>query len=68
MRAVAERMYEKLHEDKPWHDGKFQIWGEKYSSITPWHYKDGVTIYLARTNENPDDKFTTDVNAKPLGL
>lgn len=36
--------------------------------MTPWHYRDGTDVYLAETDENPDDLFTTDKFAKPAGL
>jgi len=32
-------------------------WSEKPSRLTPFHYRDGVTVYLAETDENPDDNF-----------
>lgn len=51
------RLFDLLHEDAPYHDGKEQIWQEKPSRLTPFHYRDGVTIYLAETDENPDDAF-----------
>lgn len=58
-------MFDKLHEDAPWHDGKFRVFAEKFSPRTPWHVKDGLTIYLAETNEQPWDEFTTEKHASP---
>lgn len=57
MLAVANRRYDKIHEGREWHDGTETIWAEEFSNLTPWHYRDGVTIYLAETDENPDDDF-----------
>lgn len=57
MLAVAERMYDELHKDRPWHDGTETVWAEKFSQMTPWHYRDGVSLYLAKTDENPEDRF-----------
>lgn len=66
--AVAERLFDALHEDEPWHDGSFTVWAKEFSPATPWHYRDGTTVYLAETDENPDDLFLTDKSAKPAGL
>lgn len=57
MLAVADRLYDDLHKDRPWHDGKERIWSKEFSKLTPWHYRDGVMLYLAETDENPDDDF-----------
>lgn len=50
-------MYDKRHEDQPFHDGKELIWSDKPTKVTPFHYRDGVTIWLSPTELNPDDKF-----------
>lgn len=55
-------MYARMHEAKPFHDGTGAIWAESPSWITPFHFQDGVRIYLAETDENPDDDF---LNQKP---
>ena len=65
--AVAERTFDHLHKDAPWHDGSFQVWRKEFSPETPWHYKDGTTLYLSEVDENPDDHFLTDKLASPLG-
>lgn len=57
--AAANRLYDKRHEDEPYHDGSETIWTEKPTRLTPFHFRDGVTIYLAETDENPDDDFLT---------
>ena len=54
---VAVRRYRKKHEKRPWHDGTFRIWAETYSPVTPFHYTDGVTIWVSRENLTPDDDF-----------
>lgn len=50
-------MYDALHKDEPFHDGKEQSWSKTPDRIHRFHYRDGVTIYLAETDENPDDNF-----------
>lgn len=55
--AAARRKYDRIHEDRPYHDGTFSRWAEKASDDFPFHYADGVSIRLAETDENPDDLF-----------
>lgn len=54
---AAKRLYALIHEDAPYHDGSFKRWAKKPSRDYPFHYSDGVTIRLARTDEKPDDDF-----------
>lgn len=46
-----------MHKEQPFHDGLEQIWSDQPSLLTPFHYRDGVTVYLARTDESPEDDF-----------
>ncbi|MBO9523915.1 MAG: hypothetical protein J7518_20465 [Nocardioidaceae bacterium] len=55
--AAAKRLFELMHKDKPYHDGKEQLWSETPSRATPFHFLDGHSLYLAETDENPDDDF-----------
>lgn len=55
--AAAQRLYEELHKDEPYHDGSFEQWSKTASADFPFHYSDGVSIYLAETDENPEDDF-----------
>lgn len=50
-------MFDKRHEDRPWHDGTGVLWAEKYSPTTPWHYRDGVTVWVSKYDLTPDDDF-----------
>lgn len=68
MKAAAERLYDGLHEKRPYHDGSFQRWAEKPSEGYPFHYRDGITIVLLDHDANPGDKFTTDENADPRSV
>lgn len=61
-------MYQELHKDQEWHDGTFTIWSDKFSKLTPWHYTDGVSIWLAPVDADPEDEFLTDKHAKPRSL
>lgn len=58
-RAAAERRYSKLHEALPYHDGTFTSWAKESSAAHPYHFHDGVTIWVAREDVNPDDDFLT---------
>lgn len=63
---AANRMYEKLHEDAPWHDGKFRIWAKEFSPVTPFHAWDGVTIWLSETELDPESDFLRPSGRGPL--
>lgn len=56
-REGAARKYARLHEKAPFHDGTFTDWAEKASSAHPYHFMDGVTIYVAPVDVNPHDHF-----------
>jgi hypothetical protein len=55
--AAADRRYSALHEDLPFHDGEFKHWSKHASLDTPYHYQDGVNIWVADADLNPDDNF-----------
>lgn len=54
---AAKRLYEKRHKDQPYHDGTETIWAEEPSQLTPFHFSDGVTIWLSREDLTPEDDF-----------
>lgn len=58
-------MYAELHEDQPYHDGSFLVFGEKATPLTPFHVEDGLSIYLSEVDDNPDDDFLTNKFAQP---
>lgn len=58
-RAAAVWLYEHLHEDAPYHDGTFTSWAKKRSLSHPYRFDDGVTLWVADTDINPDDQFLT---------
>lgn len=64
-RESAQRAYEQLHEDRPYHDGTFKNWGAERSGRTPYHFMDGVSIYTSPDDDHPGDLFTTRVDASP---
>lgn len=54
---AAERIYGLLHEDAPFHDGTFTNWASKPSREFPFHFNDGVSIWLSTQDDRPDDLF-----------
>jgi hypothetical protein len=59
-RAAAEWRFEQLHKDLPYHNGDESSWAEERSMSHPYHYLDGVRIFVATEDLNPDDKFLGD--------
>lgn len=57
VRDAVERKYERLHEHAPYHDGTFESWAKEPSVEHPYHFKAGVTIWVADHDVNPDDDF-----------
>lgn len=55
--AAVNAMYDDLHADRPFHDGTFTFWGEKRTGMTPFHYREGVAIWLSKADLTPDDDF-----------
>jgi hypothetical protein len=55
--ASAEAKYDELHKDLPFHDGTFSNWAPERSSQTPFHYRDGVSLWVANIDLTPDDDF-----------
>lgn len=64
-REAAVAAYAALHEDEPYHDGTFTSWAKERGRSHPYHYSEGVKIVVTDANLAPDDKFTTDPNARP---
>lgn len=54
--AAAEWRYDELYSDK-FHDGTFKNWSEKRSRKYPYGHRDGVSIWVAPADVNPDDDF-----------
>lgn len=52
-------MYDALHKERPYHDGTFSRWAKEFSEMTPFHYSDGVTLWVAPVDLTPDDDFLT---------
>jgi hypothetical protein len=55
--ASANWLYDEIHKERPYHDGTFRHWSSERTPETPCHYRDGVTIWVAPTDLNPEDRF-----------
>lgn len=59
--AAAEWRYDQRHKDRPYHDGTFPTdrrkWAKERSRKHPFHYRDGVDIWIAAKDVNPHDHF-----------
>jgi hypothetical protein len=58
--ADVEARYAALHEAAPYHDGTFTSWATDRSVEHPFHYRDGVRLWLADEDYTPDDDFLGD--------
>ncbi len=56
-RAAAEWRYDAIHEDEPYHDGTFKNFSAVRTIDTPYHYRDGVNVWVAKHDLTPDDDF-----------
>lgn len=55
--AAANWLYDQRHEEMPFHDGTFESWTEKRSRTHPFHYRDGVSIWVSKYDLTPDDNW-----------
>lgn len=65
-REAADRAYAELHEARPFHDGSFMSWSAERTRSHPYHFRDGVTVYVADEDAAPWDEFTTRESVSPL--
>lgn len=54
---AAKALYAQQHEKLPFHDGSRKRWAEKRSLSFPFHYGDGVTFWLAETEQEGTEDF-----------
>jgi len=54
---AAKRLYALRFKDRPFHDGSYEPQAEEPSAKHPFHYLDGVAIWLSPTELRPDDDF-----------
>lgn len=49
-RLAAEARFDRLHSKLPYHDGTRRNWAKDPSEDAPYHYKAGVTIWVAKAD------------------
>lgn len=54
---AAQRRWEILHQEQPYHDGSFESWAKEPSLTHPFRFDDGVTIWVSKEDLSPDDDF-----------
>lgn len=54
---AAERKWAALHDAMPYHDGSFKSWVKERSDSHPFHYTDGVRLWVSDVDYTPDDDF-----------
>lgn len=54
---AADRLYGEKHKDKPFTNRAETRWAEKPDPQTPFHFRDGVRIFVAPVDLDPDDHF-----------
>lgn len=55
--ATADRQYGEKHGERPYHDGREHGWSDKATAKAPFHFRDGVRVFVAPVDLNPDDNF-----------
>ena len=54
---MADRAYGEKHKDKPFHNGREKGWAKSHSVKTPFHFRDGVRVWVSQHDLTPDDAF-----------
>lgn len=52
-----EARYDEIHEELPYHDGTFTGWSSKRDKRHPYHYRDGVTLWVSLVEDTTENIF-----------
>lgn len=67
--AAANWRYDNRHKELAFHDGTFPTdlgaWVKERSASHPYHYRDGVRIWIHDSDLNPEDEFIGGVATSP---
>lgn len=55
--AAADRRYGAKHEKQPFHNGRDVGWSKDSAKHAPYHFREGVRVYVAPFDVNPEDDF-----------
>lgn len=64
--AAAAWRYDEAHKQLAYHDGTFKHWDSQRSEEFPFHYKDGVRVWVSREDLTPEDHFLTHPDLLPM--
>lgn len=64
----AARRWALKHKDKPFHDGDFQSWAKEPSNSHPYHFEDGVRVWVSRDDPGPDFLLEDDPRVYLVGV
>lgn len=53
-REAASAFYEAKHKDAPYHSGTREEWSKTRSRRFPFHFRDGVRIWVSKYDLTPD--------------
>lgn len=56
-RMAAERRLDEIHADAAFHDGTRTHWSKEATPETPYHYRDGVKVWVSEHNLNPGNTW-----------
>lgn len=60
VQAAAQREWHEMHpKGKKFHNGDRTSWSDEASESHPYFYEDGVRIWVADTDFDPDDSWRT---------
>lgn len=57
VRDMADRKWSEKREDAPFHSGNEQGWAKSFSTRTPFHFRDGVRVWVSPHDLTPGDTF-----------
>lgn len=58
--ASLRARYAAQHEKKPFHDGTFHGWSAERTPDAPFHFTDGVSLYVSEQEPAEGEDFLTD--------
>lgn len=56
-REAAEARFQRLHKDRPWHDGSLERWAEEPSAEFPYHFSHGTTVWVSLEDHGEGGDF-----------
>ena len=54
---MADRKYGLKHDEQPYHNGRGGNWSKKPTKKAPFHFRDGVRVWVSQYDLTPDYPF-----------